>query len=288
MTGPLLALAVMSAAATAEDQTIAAQKERARANMKKSGVEKSASVETADLLVFAAVPDAKAKPLADAVQKAFAYTKSVLKFEDSEALWPGKLTVYVFPGRASYAAFVRAVEQRQPEKGVWYAINPRADPPYVTVGGELGERTTDAEVQADAAAVVAAALLTRKAGAALPEWLLLGFGRAMYSRTEGGAKLAAYKARSKAAVLGTKARPVPVRAADVWEGTQSKNRDLIAASLAEYLAVGPEAAKFPKFLAGFKPTEQVESPTVATALEAAEWKPDALETGWKRWVATGK
>jgi hypothetical protein len=111
----------------------------------------------------------------------------------------------------------------------------------------------------------------------------------MAVRADGNtARLANHKARVRTAVLGTKARPSIVRPIDVWGGLKTKDSPVIAASFVEYLMFGPDAEKFPKFLAAFKPSDDQPFPSVAAALADLQWSPEALEIGWKQWVARGK
>jgi len=267
------------------------QKVAAEANGRKAGLVGLTHVETDDLRVYAAVPDGKAKPLAEALQKTFELGRTTLKFAPDEKSWPGKLTAFVLTDPVQFTNYVRLVEQRRPDKGVAYAINVRGDQPYVISSVEPGGRATDAELTAEAAAVVGAAVLTRKAGpgADVPEWLALGFGRAAAVRADGNpTRLAAYRSRARAAVLGTKTKPAGARPIDVWGGLKTKDSPVIAASFVEYLAFGPEAEKFPKFVTAFKPGDNMLTPTPEAALADAGWKPEALEIGWKQWVAKQK
>ena len=56
----------------------------------------------------------------------------------------------------------------------------------------------------------------------------------------------------------------------------------------DYLAFGPCAADFPKFLNAFRPSEAIPMPTVDQVLEAMMWKAADLDKTWKKYVATGK
>lgn len=295
MTRAVLASLVLALPAAARDDAanaVAAQKAKATEALKRIAPDGSpTAAETADLLLVWPAPPANPRVTA-AAQKAFGVAKAAVRFEPDDTLWPGKLTVYVLASPAQYAAFVRTVEGRRADKGGWYALNTRADAPYVVVSPGRGEKPTEAELAADVGTLVGAALITRKAGATpadpLPEWLALGFGRAMNAQAEGGTRLAAFRAKAKAAAVGGKGRPGGVRLADVWAGPASKDTEFAAASLAEFLATGPQADKLPAFLGGFKPGENDEPGSVARAIEAAGWKPEALEAAWKRWAAAGR
>jgi hypothetical protein len=278
--------------AARDDRAAEVKKEKAvvEANLTMAGLGKLSQAETDDLLVYATVPEAKVKALGDGAQKSFRLACATLKFGPDEKLWPGKLSLVVLTDPQQFTTYVRLVEQRRPDKGVYYSMDLRSDVPAVIDSVDAGEKATDAEIRADAATIVAAALLAKKAGTGtpLPEWLLLGFGRTIAVRSEGGPKLSAYRTKVKAAVLGSKAQPIPARVSDVWNGQKGKDSDLVSASLAEYLAFGPEAEKFPKLLSALKPSDTQPMPTVATALTNLEWTSDALEIGWKQWVAKQK
>lgn len=286
-------LALLTPPAPARDDRageVKKEKDAVAARLTKAGLPTLAPVETDDLLVYAAVPDAKARPLADGVQKTYQLARTALKFEPAETLWPGKLSVIVITDPAQFTAFVRQVEQRRPEKGVFTSMDLRGDVPYVIDSVEVGERATDAEIRADAAAAVASAVLSKKAGtgASLPDWLLGGFGRMIAARAEGPAKLTTFHTKTKSAVLGTRSRPVLVRAADVWGGQKGKDGDLVAASFVEFLVFGPEADKFPKILSALKPSDTQPMPTMAAALADLEWRPEVLDLAWKQWVSKQK
>jgi hypothetical protein len=59
-------------------------------------------------------------------------------------------------------------------------------------------------------------------------------------------------------------------------------------SLVDFLAYGPEAAKFPKLVNGFKPDDGQPMKTFAQALEAAEMTADKLDKSWREWAAQFK
>lgn len=286
-----LTLAAPVARGADDDKAVEAQKAAATANLTKAGLKKLATVQTADLLVVSSLPEAKAKGMADAAQRVFAFSRSALKLDAKDALWPGKLTVVVLGDPREYSSYIRIVTQARPDGKDWFSINTRGDTPTASVVLENGDKVKDADAQATVAGVVAAALLNKKAGTnsttgPLPEWVQLGFGKLMVAKATGGAALTDYRAKTKA-LVGLKAKTV-VRAADVWGGVKFKDSDLAAASLVEYMLYGTDGDKFFQFVSAFKPSETAVTPTVDTALMAAEWKPDALEVGWKVWASKQK
>lgn len=287
----LFGLTLLAAPAGRADDKVDAQKAAATANLTKAGLKKLATAESANLLVVTSLPEAKAKGLADAAQKVFAFSRAALKMDEKEELWPGKLTVVVLGDTREYASYIRLVTQQRPTAGDWFSINTRGDTPTTSVLLEDAGKLKDADAQATVSGVVAATLLNKKAGTnsttgPLPEWVQLGFGKAMVARAVGGAALTDYRSKTKAAVVGKKG--VPVRITDVWGGVKTKDSDLTSASLVEYLLYGVDAEKFFGFVQAFKPSETTTTPTIETALAAAEWKWTDLEVGWKTWVAKQK
>ena len=286
--------ALLGGVALADDPKadVERQKTTIAANLKKAGLENLAFAETNDLLVYTAVPEAKSKAFAEAVQKVYATARKELKVEEKDKPWPGKLAVIAIAEPKQFGNYVRVVEQRRPEKGVNSSTNIRSDTPYVIDSVDLGEKLNEAELLADVATMVAAAVLNKKAGtgvgtARLPEWVQVGFGRSMIARSGDPAKLAAFRARYKAAVLGTK-KGTPPRLYDVWSGAKTKDSDLVAASFVEYLLYGPEPAKFLQFAQAFKPTDNMPAPGVEGVLTMLEWTTDGLEPTWRAWVSKVK
>jgi hypothetical protein len=281
----------LSLTAAADERSDAAKKQKAAAaaNLKAADL-KAAHVETADLLVYAAVPEAKTKPLATALQQTFTVAAKALKVDSPEKLWPGKLTVYILPDSRQYKGFVLSALKRPAAKGETYALELRAEPPFVLAGMELGEKPTDAQVTETAAGLVASAVLSRHVGtgsAALPEPLLLGFGKAASMRTGGSTnRLATHRRQVRA--LYTKTQGKAFKLDTVTSGQTSPDTELVGTSLAEFLAFGPGAGKFQAVLNGLKPSDDNRNPTLQLALAAAEWKPEEVEPAWQKWVYTGK
>ena len=291
----ILAIVGVASARDDEDKKAAIeQKKVAMGFLKKASIDKIATAETENIQLFTTYPEAKAKTLADSAQKVAMFARKTLKFEEATKLWKGKLTVYVFADPRTLGAFYRTVEQKKIERDTWFAVNSRIDPTYAMIGIDRGDKATDAEITNDVSTIVAATVLNKKAGTgpttgSLPDWLQIGFGRAMVLR--GDTKptaLSIYKAKVKTLVAGSKTKPSSVRANELWEGEKSKDYDLVAASFVEYLVYGPESEKFASILSNFKPTATGAQPTFAAILTELEWKPESLDSGWKKWVTTGK
>ncbi len=288
-----LALALgLSTSLVAQDKAaVAKQNESAMASLKRAGFKKLSSAESKSLLVISSLDESKAQSIAEAAQKTFDFTHKELKLDSM--LWPGKLTLLFFGDNRELSAYIRVVTQRRPDARDWFAINVRGDAPTAAVMVEATPKTKDAELHAAASTIVAAALLNKKAGTSpttgsLPEWLQIGFGKLMLTRATGGSTLADYRSKSRTLVVGTRTRPSPVRMAEVWSGVRSKESELVAMSLVEYMMYGTEGDKFASFAGGFKNDENGNAPTIDSVFSTLEWKMDEFELGWKVWVSKQK
>jgi len=269
--------------AAENDEEVAKQKAKALEILKKCDVAKPALVETQDLIVCGPLPEDKLKTMGAAVQKQYTAAFKSLKF-DADAPFKGKLTVYFFPERRTYSFFVSEVVTERLEKDDRGHADGRAEPPYVAVSVLPAEKPTDLEAEASIEAAVA--LFQAKAGPAkLPAWMKAGFARAMKMR-QNPAAAAADRDRTKRELANYK-----YKAADVWippENIDVKVKQLIAASLTEYLVFGPESAKLGKLLAAFRGGDGDQPPSVFDALKAAGIEVEKLDVSWRRWVVTGK
>ena len=271
------------ATSVSADEVSDKQKKAAEENLTKSEVTKGVVGESENLLVAGPMSDTKAKAVAEALQKTYKLARKALQYEEKEEPWKGKLTVYVLPEK-TYKLFLRVVSGQRPEEPYRF-IAIRGDEPYVVCATEITEKSAEADVAADAGPIVATALLNAKIGTAtpVPEWVRMGFGRAAALRAEGtnSRRFGTYKTAARNAVFSGK-----TAVGDVWGG-QRKDGEVLSTSLMDYIAFGPGAANFSKFLGGFKPSETVAEPTIAQALEAAMWKEPTLDATWKKWINGG-
>ena len=284
---PALPAAVLLAVGLARaDEASDRQRKAAEANLAKAEVAELTVAETDGLFLFTPLPEGRAKAVAAALQKTHALARKGLRFDSGDEPWKGKLAVVHLPERAAFTRFMRAVAGAKPDDPFHLAL--RDDNPYVLSGAGLTGKATDADVAADLGPLVGAALLTARAGpsAKVPEWVRGGYGRAAALRAEGpnGKRFGEYKTAARRAALGG-ARG-PARLADAWAG-ERPDADVVATSVMDYLAFGPRAAEFPKFLAALRPDENGTAPEVAAAIEAVGGKADAVEAGWRRWVQAG-
>ncbi len=271
---------LLGTAAAADDR-----EEAAKAALAAAKITTVTVAESPDLRVFATLPQAKTAALATAAQKAQSAATTALKLGE-KAGWGGKLTVYaVTDARQTRALLLFGLKQVGNREAA--RVDVRSDTPSVLVGVSPGEKRSDAQLTADVQAQVATAVLVKAAGdgADLPAWLRVGFGRAIQARTDGPKTQAALKAKLK--VLADKA-DAKLSPADVWAASDNPDAELLAVGFVDYLVFGPPADKFPRFLTGFKPTDEVQQPTVQTALAAAGLKPEWLADGFKAWLSGGK
>lgn len=246
-------------------------------------------VETSDLIVCSSMPETKVKPFADAAQKAVSVARENLKYEKGEMLFSSKLAIYVFTDQSELKMFIRTVEQRRPEMDT-YSIVLRGSTPHVAICPDAGTKRVDAELSANAACWAAAAVLNKKigvtAGASIPEWLQIGYGRACSMRGDSQVKQAAFRSKMKS-IVSSRSKTV-VWAKSLWDGTKLTDRDLVATSFVEYLAFGPIADKFVGFVRAAKGTPDDDQPTIDYAIASLDTTADNLDVAWKTWIVKGK
>ena len=264
-----------------KDETLEAQRKLVSENWDKLGAGAAATHETEHFIV--AAPRALEKRLKEIgvlLEKSYD-TAHKLLFAPKELAWAGKLTVYLFAQPEQLDAFIRRVEKRRvrgAEKGSFSAEESRAH-----VAASPPREMGDPPVEVQAAQQVAAVLLMRKAGVRtiVPAWLVNGFGRATYYRMVPVTPAVA-RDRKAARTYAVKNKR---NAQDVWGGTlEGEEYNVLAASLADFLAYGPGKSKFVAVVEGFRPEENVPSKTVEQALTAANLKGDTIDKRWRAWV----
>lgn len=289
--GLTVGLAGLLSAGPASGQNPAPDAQKAKAaaieNMKKLKIDKPTLVETDNFLVVGTIPEAKAKSLAETLEKTLKVARAAAKFEATETAWKGKLTVYYLPEADDYKTFMRRVLQLQPDT---IYTDFRAEPPLVVEPADVPGKATEADVYARLAGRIAGELLRAKGTGTqvIPEWLRDGFGRAAALRADGTTsnRYKTYRTQARAAVLNPKIGRSSTLA-DVMSG--EKGTEILATSFAEFLAFGPKAAEFAKFLDALRPSEENPNPTPQIGFTALGWKDEmAVELAWKRWVQTGK
>ena len=96
----LLVSAVGTLHADEKSDLLARQKSAAEEKWKKLAFEKPAPpIQTTNFLLFARLPDAKARTLAYALDKQYVTALKALKYEGQDRPWQGKLAIFVFSER---------------------------------------------------------------------------------------------------------------------------------------------------------------------------------------------
>jgi len=283
---------ILPALVSAQERDAETKKQLAAATEKiaRADVGKAVTVETADLLLVATLPDAKAKSLAAFGQKVYETASAALKNDKKEVLWPGKLTVFLLKDREDFSKFFRKVLQERPDIRETVRVNLKGNEPYLVVLLPEGPMVRDADVQAEFGSAVAEALLKQKAegksaNALLPDWLRVGFGNAIVNKMDGQAgRAGAMRLKLRSVFVKSLKNPMPAKAWDVWGADRPKEFEALATSVTEYFVFGPEAERFPKMLQSYRTSDENQNPTTEKALELLDLKPDALDTAWRAWV----
>jgi hypothetical protein len=287
--GLLLALGLAGAVGAADQDDAANQrKKKAEANWEAIGGAKPTVQESKHFFIVA--PEAlskRLKEMGELLEKHHDKAKEALQFDVKEAdkgeVLPGKVVVYLFGERDHFKAFVRRIEARRllpDETGSFQAGD---DKLHVVASPSAARQGLPVEIQA--CEQVASLMLARRAGVRtpLPDWLVSGFGRATYYRVAPRDK-AVQADRVVATKLSRKHT-----ANEIWDGKIAADEaEALQGSLVDFLAYGPGARAFPKFVAGFVPEENVERKTAGQAFEAAKLKPDRVAQSWKKWAATAR
>jgi hypothetical protein len=265
-----------AAGRTDEPAAVAQQKRAAEANWTALQISRSATAETPNLLLFGALPEARLKSLANTLEKQYAVAVKALQFEMDEKPWTGKLTVYVFGDRTRYRSFVRQIQKRSPDESEQGSFDVKGDTPHVAVAPGKGRDGPMAETEAGLQ--LAAALLAGRAKEVpLPEWLVVGFGRATAAQA---ANLPPAARKRTARELARRLRPT-----DAWnEALPAEQRFALGAGVADYLFYGKGVNRPADFLLAFRPTDEQPMKTTADALAAVKLTPEQFEAGYARWL----
>jgi hypothetical protein len=251
--------------------------------MKRAEVKDARVTETGRLVVATVLTEAKAKVFAEQLDKIYATASKALKLDPADE--KTKLVVFVFPELDQYRQFKRSVIKERPDDDETSSFDVRRDDPYVAVAPNRGARTPNFE--ALASAEICRAVLAKKGGnARLPDWMKDGFARAVQMRadprTAGGDRSAVSRLAPRIP-KGGKATPVADKA---WMG-MGKEKDLVAASLMDFLTFGPGSEKFGSVLSAMIPADGAEAPSFGEALMRSEWMLEDLDRAWRDWLAKG-
>lgn len=276
----LALVAGLSVVARADDKL----KKQAAEAMQKADVDTARVVETQHLVVATTLPEARAKALADGLEKVYAQVAKALKLTPDET--KTQVTVYVFAEVDHFRRFQRSVLKERPDDDEYATADMKRDDAFVAVSARRREK--DPKFDALAGGELSRALLGKKAGSAkLPGWMTEGFAKAVMWRltpASGSAERAMVSRMAPALRKGAKGvTPVVDKA---WSGTV-KEREVVAASLMDYFTSGPGAEKFGGLLSAMIPTDAAAMPSFLDALKAADLTVEDLDRQWREWVAKG-
>jgi hypothetical protein len=282
LAGTILLACLAGTHADEASDKLDALKKKAQANWAVLDAGDNVLHETTHLLLVAPKSmEKRLKEIGTLLEKSHAKAVESLALDPKESPWASKLTVYLVTEREQYTTFVRRVEKRRLEGGETGSFDVDDDDAHVV--GSPPRAKNDPGIEAQAAQQLAAALLQKRAGrkVLLPGWLVLGFGRATYARVN-PLDVGIRAERSKAVELVTKQKRT---ASQVWGGElDGDESSVLGFSLADYLAYGPGASKFPAMVDAFKPDDGQEKKTMAQVLEGLSIKADKLDSNWKSWV----
>ncbi|QDU21105.1 hypothetical protein [Urbifossiella limnaea] len=286
---PSAALFLLAASLSSAQDATDTQKAAVAENLKKGELKGYTVVESATLLLASPLPEARAKAVAEALEKTAKTARKGLQYGEKEEAWKGKLAVYHVPDRRAYGNFLRLVLGDRTDTGV--VVSVRGDEPVAAIGVETNPKATDAEFVGDIGPAIGAAYLQSKAGpnTPVPAWLRSGYGRAASLRADGpsGKRLTAYKTAARGAVLGKGRGPVTL--GELWANDRP-DAELIATAFVDYLAFGTDKMgqeKFVRFVGALRPDENGDVPEPAKALESVGWKAPEVEAAWRAWAQKG-
>jgi hypothetical protein len=270
------AVAQGSVQAVAFAAKVHVQQEMALANWKLVVVTPPQQYETAHLLLYSTLPAKQLRESSERLEKAHTQASKALEIT-GEAPWPGKLAVFLFPDPDHFERFVRLIEKRRPDEDDVGSFKVKGEFPHVaatpTPKGKHGPT-----LEGQAAEQLAAALLTKKVNAPLPDWLVTGFGRATFWRSGPAKELTGYQKYAATVIRKTKKN-----AMDIWGGTlNAEEAYWLRPSLMDYLAYGKASNRFLAFLKGFQPGENMAAKTTDDALKAANIVPANLDKAWQK------
>lgn len=275
------------------DVTKDVKKQRAQteALLSAAGVKKTTSVETDGIVMYGTVPPAQAKTLAETLQKVYQTSRASLKFGGDESIWPGKMTVVVLNDPKEFAEYYRKLNKGQPPaEGQSFAYSLQGDTPYLVIGPTTGADPREFDPTRAAAALMATAVLNRRAGTGMgngtvPNWLAAGFAEGVLVRTDDNPQaVSSYRNAMRTNVLGVPGSTTPFRTATLSDAFKTGN-PVMSAAFVEYLQARTTPAQFNRFLAAFQEKDGRPPPSLDAALKTLPFSRVSMETDWKVWAA---
>lgn len=236
------------------------------------------------ILMLPKTAESKAKEIASNLEKYYENAAKSVGYKEDNAPWNGKLMVFILPEREQFVAFVRRVEKRSPNTDDHGSFGLLEGVPYMASGPTKPKDFTSSEWQSYKE--MGGALLRSKAGekTPLPDWVVDGFGRAVYWRVQGANNKAVQNDRRKIQIIARKVSSVN----EIWNGTDADAAPLLQASVMEFIAFGPQSSKLPDFLKGFIPEENGDAKPPEQALDSSGFAAKNILGAWKLWVLTSK
>src|SRR5262245_16542682 len=260
-------VALLPLAALAQEKSPSADKQRefAADAMKKAGIKDGRVVETQYLVVATSLPETRAKGLAESLDKTFVTAHKAVKFELADI--KVKTVVFTFAELDQYRQFKRSVVKERPDDDESASFDVRRDDPYVAVSARRGDRNPNFEQLA--AGEICRAVLAKKGGnSRLSEWMKDGFARAVAWRSDPRTAGMDRAAVSRLAPRLPKGAKPPMPAVEkAWSG-MGREKELVAASLMDFLTFGPGSDKLTGLLSAMVPTAGIDEPSFADALRA--------------------
>jgi hypothetical protein len=273
-------------AALAQDKAPSGEKAKEFATdaMQKAGVKDGRVVETQHLVLATALAEPKAKALADSLDKTFVTAHKAVKIDLADL--KTKTVVFAFAELDQYRQFKRSVIKERPDDDETASFDMRRDDAFVAVSARRGDKNPNFDLLA--ANEMCRGVLAKKGGnARLSDWMKDGFARAVTWRSDPKTAATDRAAVSRLAPRLPKGAKSPMPAVEkAWSGL-GREKELIAASLMDYLTFGPGSEKLSGLLSAMVPTAGIDEPMFADALRATEWMVDDLDRAWREWLAKG-
>jgi hypothetical protein len=241
--------------------------------------------ESAHFLVLRSPDSLRTQKKPDAAslfEAAYESARKTLQIETAEESWQGKLTIYLVPDRMAFNSLVRSAVKQRPSPDDCGAFSLKSAHPIVVA--TTPKAKYDPEMEAQAAEQVVAAVLAQRAGDDVAPWLAAGFARAVVWRAAKG------PTSQDRMVIKRLARGRTAR--DVWDGRlPAEEAAYLRASLAEFLAFGPQSANFPKFIDALKPEtvgRNRRAKSVDEALQVLPSDANRVHAAWLAWIAKNR
>jgi hypothetical protein len=283
----LLALGVVVLGTHGQDDEVAQrQKKRAVENWKRAFESEPGIVHESQNFIFVApngTEENKVRALAEKMDGYFNSVKVALGGPSKKALWPGKMTVYLFTEKKNLSSLIRTVEKRRPATVGLGSFYLKGESTHLVACTPVEKEDPSQEQQALNQLFDAA--FTRFGGDnhGIPEWLMLGFMDA--TAWENDAKRREKEVNEVKAVADHKKTPKNTK--DLFANTLTgKELYLVRTSLASYLAYGPGQEKFTDMLRACK-GERNQTKTIDEILGSIDNNQTKLNRQWLTWVRKG-